>query len=204
MSSILKLFANPTLAEILGLLFLNPDEEFYQLDLAKRTQKALIQVQRALKILEEIGLVSSTRRGRMIYYKIVKSHPAFEDLKRLFLKTISLDESIRQALLPLGEDIQAAFIFGSIARVDESPDSDIDLFIITDVSLREIMKVLSPLSKELSRELNPVVFGFEEFQNKTSKKDHFLLEILHSPKLWIVGNDKTLKQMATGRQAKKT
>ena len=202
MNPLIKLFANPTLVEILSLLFLNPEEEFYQSDLAKKTQKGLIQVQRAIKVLEEVGLVSSTRRGRMIYYKAVRNHPAFDDLKRLFLKTISLGNSIQQALLPFHDNICLAFIFGSVARGDESIDSDIDLFIVTDITLRELAKALGPLSKGLQRELNPVVFELSEFQNKISKNDHFLVEVLQAPKLWIIGNDRILKQMLKGRQVK--
>ncbi len=49
------------------------------------------------------------------------------------------------------------------------------------------MKALGPLSRELDRELNPVVFGIEEFQEKISKKDHFLMSVMHEPKLWVAG-----------------
>ncbi len=204
MNPIFKLFANPTLAEILNLLFTSPEEEFYQSDLAKKTKKSLVQVQRAVKTLEEIGLISSTHQGRMIYYTATKTHPAFDDIKNLFLKTTSLNRSIEHALLPFLNNIPAAFIFGSIARGTESPNSDIDLFILTDITLREITKALSPLTKELRRELNPVVFEPKEFQNRISKNDHFLTEILQTPKLWIIGDDKILKQMGTRRQAKET
>ena len=204
MNSILKLFANPTLAEVLSLLFLNPEEEFYQSDLARKTCKGLIQVQRAIKTLEEIGLVSSIRRGRMVYYKAIKKHPAFDDLKRLFLKTLSLGENIQQALNPLHKSIPLAFIFGSVARGDESIDSDIDLFLVTELTLREIAKALGPLSKELQRELNPVVFEPTEFQNKISKNDHFLVEVLQAPKLWIIGNDRILKQLVKRRKTEET
>ncbi len=140
----------------------------------------------------------------MVYYKAVQSHPVFDELKKIFLKTTSFSESIKQALLPFQNNILAAFIFGSIAKGNESTDSDIDLFILANVTLREITKALNPLSKDLQRELNPVVFAPEEFQNKTSKNDHFLLEILKTPKLWIIGNDKILDQMTAGRQVKET
>jgi len=93
MDPLVKLFANPSLVEILNLFLLNPEEEFYQSDIAKKTNKALMQVQRPLKTLKEIGLISSVQRGRMVYYQAVRTHPAFEDLKRLFLKTLSLGES---------------------------------------------------------------------------------------------------------------
>lgn len=202
MDPLVKLFANPSLVEILNLFLLNPEEEFYQSDIAKKTNKALMQVQRSLKILKEIGLISSIQRGRMVYYRAVRTHPAFEDLKRLFLKTLSLGESIRQALRPFCDKIHSAFIFGSVAKGDESLDSDIDLFIIADLTLRELSKALSPLSKKFRRELNPVIFNQSEFQKKISKKDHFLIEVMGTPKLWIIGNENDLKQLAKRRKTK--
>ncbi len=204
MSPLLKLFSNSTLAEILSLFLLNPEQEYYQADIAQKTKKALMQVQRSLKTLKEIGIISSIAKGRMVYYKVIKTHPAFEDLKRLFLKTISLGDGIFQALSPFQNKIFCAFIFGSVAKGNESMDSDIDLFIIGDLTLRELSKALSPLSKGLQRELNPVVFGQEEFQKRIASKDHFLIEILNSPKIWITGNESDFKQLAKGRKVKST
>lgn len=204
MSPIVKLFATPTLAEILNLFLQNPEEEFYQSDIVKKAAKALMQVQRVLKTLKEVGLISSVHRGRMVYYRAVKSHPAFEDLKNLFLKTISLGDGIRHALMPFQDKISFAFIFGSVARGDESLDSDIDLFIIADLTLRELSKALGPLSRGLQKELNPVLFGPHEFQKRISKKDHFLIKVLDAPKLWIMGNENELKQLVKRRKAKGT
>ena len=202
MDSIVKLFANPSLVEILTLFLLNPEDEFYQSDIVKKTNKALMQVQRALKTLKGIGLISSIPHGRMIYYRAVRSHPAFEDLKHLFLKTLSLGESVRQALRPFSDKIHSTFIFGSVAKGNESLDSDIDLFIIADLTLRELSKALSPLSKKLHRELNPVIFKRSEFQKRISGKDHFLIEVMSAPKLWIIGNENELKQLVKRRKIK--
>ena len=200
MTPFLKLFANPSLAETLGLFLLNPGEEFYQSDIVKKTGHALMQVQRALKILEEIGLISSVKRGRMVYYKAVRTHPGFEDLKKLFFKTVGLGDSIRKALMPFYNKINAAFIFGSIARGDESTDSDIDLFIIADLTLRELSKALGPLSKELQRELNPVLFSRDEFLKRISDKDHFMTEIVNTPKIWIIGEKNEFENMVKRRK----
>jgi predicted nucleotidyltransferase len=187
MNPFLKLFANPSLAETLGLFLFNPEDEFYQSDVVKKVGHALVQVQRALKTLEEIGLISSVKRGRMVYYKAIRTHPGFEDLKRLFFKTVGLGENIRKALMLFHNKIDAAFIFGSIARGNESTDSDIDLFIIADLTLRKLSKALGPLSKELQRELNPVLFSRDEFLKRISDKDHFMTEIVNTPKIWIIG-----------------
>lgn len=195
MNPISKLFANPTLVEVLGLFLQSPEEELYQTEIVKKTHKSLMQVQRSLKILEEVGLIVASREGRMVYYKAVRNHPAFEDLKRLFFKTVALGDTLRKALLPFKSRIHLAFIFGSVARGEESADSDIDLFVLADTTLRELSKVFGPLSKQLQRELNPVVFGSLEFKKRLLEKDHFLLQVIDSPKLWIIGDENELKQL---------
>ncbi len=195
MPSILKLFANPTLPAILSLFLLNPDEELYQSDIAKRIDKALMQVQRALKTLEEIGLVTITRRGKMVYYKARRDHPAFADLRHLFLKTIVFENTILKTLHPYRDKIDFAFIFGSYATGEESSSSDIDLFLVCNISLRELSKVLSPLSEKLQRELNPVIIGQKEFKKRILGKDHFVLKVISSPKIWIIGNESNFERL---------
>jgi predicted nucleotidyltransferase len=202
MNPFLKLFANPSLAETLGLFLLNPEEEFYQAHIVKKIGHGLIQVQRALKILEEIGLISSLKRGRMVYYRAIRTHPGFEDLKKLFFKTLALGESIRKALMLFHSKIYWAFIFGSVARGDESTDSDIDLFIIADLTLRELSKALGPLSKELQRELNPILFSREEFLKRFSDKDHFIIEVTNAKKIWILGDENEFKNMVKEEKLK--
>lgn len=128
MNRIVKIFANQTLVDVLSLFLQNSDEELYQADIVKRTGKALMQVQRTLKTLQEVGLITSSQRGRLVYYKIVKTHPIYEDLKKMLLKTVALGDAIRLALTSLDNKIRYAFIFGSIAQGTESVDSDIDLF----------------------------------------------------------------------------
>ncbi len=202
MNPLLKLFANPTLAVTLSLFLLNPDEEFYQSAIVKKTKFALVQVQRALKILEEIGLITSVKRGRMVYYQAARTFPGFEDLKNLFFKTIALGENIRQALMPFGEKIHFAFIFGSVAKGKESADSDIDLFIVADLSLRELSKALGPLSKELQRDLNPVLFDRAELMKRISEKDHFITEVIDAAKIWIIGDENEFENMGKRRKTK--
>lgn len=202
MSPFLKLFANPSLAETLGLFLLNPETEFCQSAIVKKTHHALVQVQRAVKTLEEIGLVSSERRGRMVYYKAIRSHPGFEDLKRLFLKTIVIGDCIRDAFGPMAEKIDWAFIYGSVASGQESADSDIDLFIIADLTLKELSKALGPLSRNLGRELNPILLKKEEFLKRVQNNDHFVAEIVNVSKIWLIGDEDEFKNMVKRRKNK--
>jgi len=108
-STLAELFPNPTLVKVLSLFLLHPEKEFYQRGIAASTGNALLQVQRALKRIERAGLVTKTRRGNMLYYQADRLHPAFEDLQRVFLKTVALGDVLREALAPLGDKAQTGF-----------------------------------------------------------------------------------------------
>jgi len=137
----------------------------------------------------------------MVYYKAIRTFPGFEDLKNLFFKTVGLGENIRTALDTVINKIDFVFIFGSVAKNEESITSDIDLFIIGKIGLRELTKFLSPLGRDLQREMNLVVFDPREFQKRVLNKDHFLEEVIDSKKIWIIGSENEFKKLVKRREA---
>jgi predicted nucleotidyltransferase len=196
MSTLAELFPNPALVEVLSLFLLHPENEFYQRGIAEATGNVLRQVQRALQRIERAGLVIKTRRGNMVYYKAERMHPAFEDLKRVFLKTVALGDVLRGALAPLEDRVKMAFIFGSLAQGRETAQSDIDLFLVGELSLRETTKILGPITAELGREFNPVVYLPEEFKTKARENHHFITEVIRGSKIWLIGNEEELAKLA--------
>jgi predicted nucleotidyltransferase len=194
-SSLAELFPNPALVEVLSLFLLHPEKEFYQRGIAEATGNALRQVQRALTRIEHAGLVTKTRRGNMVYYQAEMMHPAFEDLKRAFLKTVALGDALREAIAPISTRVKLAFVFGSLAHGEENARSDIDLFLVGELSLREITKLVGPFVSELGREFNPVVYPLEEFKKKVKEKHHFITEVMRGPKIWLIGSDDELAHL---------
>jgi len=195
LSSLAELFPNPALVRVLSLFLLHPEEEFYQRDIAETTGNALLQVQRALKRVERAGLVTKTKRGNIVYYKADRMHPAFEDLKRVFLKTVALGDVLRDALAPLADRVKLAFIFGSLAQGKETAQSDIDLFLVGGITLREASRALGGVVSELGREINPVVYPVAEFKKKVKEGHHFMSELIRGPKIWLIGNEDELKRI---------
>lgn len=204
LSTLAELFPNPALVKVLSLFLLHPETEFYQRGMAESTGNALLQVQRALKRIERTGLVTKTKRGNMVYYKSDRMHPAFEDLKRVFLKTVALGDALREALAPLADKVKLAFIYGSLAQGKETAQSDIDLFLVGELSLRETTKILGSIVPELGREFNPVVYPPEEFKKKARENHHFINEVIRGPKIWLIGNEDELGKLAEGRPAAAT
>lgn len=187
------LFASGTLARLLTTFLTRPEAALYQKELADGAGTGLYAVQRELARLERAGLVVRTPRGNRVYYRANRSHPAFEDLKRVILKTMGLGDALRAALTPLADRVRVAFIYGSLARGDETAGSDIDLLLVGDLTLREASAILGPVGRDLGREFNATVYPPEEFRTKAREGHHFISEVLRGKKIFLIGDKVDLK-----------
>ena len=76
------------------------------------------------------------------------------------------------------KQVKLAFFFGSCARDEQNTESDIDLLILGDVSLREISSELKKAEDELGRTINPVIYNHESFLTKLHAGDPFLTDVV--------------------------
>lgn len=185
------IFATPTLAALLAVLALEPERRFFQRELVDATGSSLYLVQRELKRLERAGLVHRTPRGRQVEYEANTAHPAFAGLREALLRTAGLGERIRMALAA-ADNVELAFVFGSMARGEDSADSDLDLMIVGEVGLRELSALLIPVLRDMGREPNIVVLTMGELRTRSAQAEHFVATVLGEPKIWIVGDDEQL------------
>ena len=187
-----RLFPSPALLAVLSVVMLHPDQDFYQSEIAARAGYSLLQVQRALARIEQAGLISKKYRGRRASYAVERQHPTFEDFRRILIKTVGLREPLLTALEPLSNQIQLAFVFGSMVSGTESASSDIDLLIIGQISSRKLSGLLGSVARDLGREINPVVYPQGEFRQKYQAKNRFVHELVASPKIWLIGSENDL------------
>src|SRR3972149_6329398 len=108
---------------ILALLYGHPDEAYYLRQLARSTGSGLGAVQREIKRLTESGIARRTVRGRQVFYQANPDCPLFAELKSLVVKTTGVAEVLRTAVTPLAGRIQLAFVYGSIARLEQKSAS---------------------------------------------------------------------------------
>ena len=189
------LFASRTLARLLTTFLTHSEKDFYQKELAEATRAGLYTVQRELARLEKAGLVTRMPRGNRVYYRAHRDHPAFEDLKRVILKTMGLGEALHAALASLTDRVRVAFVYGSLARGEEKAGSDIDVLLVGELSLREASTVLGPVGRELGREFNPAVYPPDEFKAKVAEGQHFVREVLKGEKIFLVGDVHELERI---------
>ncbi len=191
-----QLFASDTLVALLRVFLLNPENAFYQRELADAARTGLYAVQQELARLERVGLVVKAPRGNRAYYRADRSHPAFEDLKRVVIKTVGLGDALRTALAPLKDRVRVAFVYGSYAKGQETAGSDIDLLLIGRVTAREAATFLGSVGRDLGREFNAVVYSPDEFSRKSREGQHFITEVLKGPKVFLVGSQHELARLA--------
>jgi predicted nucleotidyltransferase len=190
--SLARLFPNPAMLDVLGLVLIHPDEQFYQREIAERVGTTVLQAQRALKRIQDAGLVEKTRRGNRAYYKAHRQHPAYEDLRKMLLKTVGLGDQLREALRSVEGHVRLAFVYGSMASGTDIASSDVDLFIVGQLSSREAARLLGPLGRSLDREFNPTIYPEKEFRSKARSGNPFIREVLSGPKIWLVGGSHEL------------
>lgn len=182
-----KLFTSKTRVKLLTLFLLNPETEIYVREIVRRVGENNNAVRRELKNLEEIGLLSSMKKGNLRYYTVNKKMSIFSELTNIILKTEAVGKILIENLIRLGK-IRAAFIYGSFAEGSAGGKSDIDLFIIGRVNEGELIRNIDKLEKQLSREINYVLFTEEEVNERIKNKDPFITNVLKEKKVMLMGD----------------
>jgi hypothetical protein len=185
-----------TRSSLLALLYGHVDERFYLRQMIRAVGGGNGAVQRELKCLADLGLVVRRTQGNQVLYQANTQGPLFSEIKSLITKTVGVHDAIRSALAGLGSEVQLAFVYGSVASLQERADSDVDLMIVGDVQFGEVVSALGPAQRTLGREINPAVFPASEFRSKLSSGNHFLQAVMKGKKVFVVGNEHELTELA--------
>jgi hypothetical protein len=111
---------------VLALLFGQPGRSFYATELIGLAGAGSGAVQRELARLSASGLVTLRLVGNQKHYQANPDAPVFAELCSVVRETMGLVEPPRAALAPLAARIEAAFVYGSVAKGEERVVSDID------------------------------------------------------------------------------
>lgn len=181
---------------VLGLLLLRPEQALHGREIARRTGLPAGTITRELTKLAQVGLLRRERRGNQQIYAADTNSPVFSELASILRKTSGLADVLRDALEPLSGSLQLAFVFGSVAQGRETAGSDVDLMLVGDLTFREAIEALHPAQVTVGREINPQLYSPFELADKARNQDPFLAEVLARPKLFLIGNNDDLAELA--------
>ena len=179
-----------TQQRVLGYLFGQPERTFFANELIALTGGGSGAVQRELKRLETSGLLKTERRGNQKHYQANENSPIYAELCGIVQKTFGLAGPLKNALTSFAEQIQAAFIFGSVAKNRDTASSDIDLMVISDsLAYADLYTRLTEVEQQLGRQINPTIYTREELLRRINDDNAFVSRVLNQAKIWLIGNE---------------
>lgn len=175
---------------VLAVLFGAPDRSFYANEVIALAQSGTGAVQRELADLSAAGLLSVSKQGNQKHYQANASAPVFAELRGLVLKTMGLADVLRTALAPLAAQIDVAFIYGSVARQQDTAQSDVDVMIVSStLGYGEVFGALEGASVSLGRKVNPTLYTPADLAKRVQSDNAFITRVWQQPKIWLIGSE---------------
>ncbi len=182
-----------TQQRVLGCLFGEPGRTFSISELIQTTGAGSGAVQREVARLAGSGLVLMTPLGNQKRYHANPDAPIHDELVSIGRNTFGLAAPLREALAPLANRVQMAFVYGSVAKGSDTAASDIDLMLVTeDLTYPEVMAALHPLIERLGRDINPTLYTPADLRKRIAAGNSFITRVLAQPRLWLIGGEHDL------------
>jgi len=179
---------------VLAVLFGSPDRSFYANELIALARSGTGAVQRELASLLAAGLVTVRDQGNQKHYQANAASPVFAELRGLVLKTVGLADVLRAALAPLEDQVAAAFVYGSVARQQDTAASDVDVLIVSDaLGYAEVFGALEGAAQTLGRAINPTLYTRAELARRRAQDNAFVTRVLDQPRIWLMGDEEVLR-----------
>lgn len=148
-------------------------------------------VRRELLNLKKAGLLTSSKDGNKIMYKIDKSCPIIWELRSMFFKESKIGKTLYEKLIPI-EGIKVVIVTEVFLKSNHENNTDIDLLFIGDMKIRELSQVMSSLEKDLDRVIRFAAMRVEDFEFGKKKQDPILMNALSKDKIILIGKDSDL------------
>jgi predicted nucleotidyltransferase len=181
---------------VLGLLFGRPGKSFYTNEIVRFANMGRGTVKRELERLVSACLMHLKREGNQLHYQANAHFPIFDELLGIVKKTFGIADVIRSALLSFVKEIELAFVYGSVARGEETASSDIDLMVVSElIAYSELMVELANAEKSLGRTINPTIYTMKQLKTKFKKDNAFVVKVMKQQKLWIKGSNDDVRKI---------
>jgi predicted nucleotidyltransferase len=178
-------------ARLLAHFAVHPDRREHGRALERHTGLGKRSLQAELERLESMGLVRRESAGRRIVYVRDSTNPQWRAIDSL-VGAYAPAEVLRDVLRDV-PGVEAAFIFGSMARGDARPDSDIDLLVYGDaIRDGDVGGALLDAALVLDRSVDTKLYNRERFLRDARPDASFLPRALTGPKHWLIGSEQNL------------
>ncbi len=155
------ILGNASRYKVLKLFLKNPKKEFYATQVRKKTGLSKTTTGKRLRELREQEIIKLREEANAKFYRLKKENP--------FVKQMKILISLANILPAFQEFKEEAYIYGSVARGEDTEKSDLDLLVITEKEETKIIQEINHISKEIERKINPIIFtpiGYSKLPDK--------------------------------------
>jgi uncharacterized protein len=185
-SSLASLFPSMAMARLVVLFAVHPGGRFHVRELIRRTGLSSASLQHELRRLAEIGALVREDEGGRTFHRADDEHPAWRAWMLLMRSGARPTNVLREALVDAA-GIDMAFVFGSWARGDARPDSDVDVLLVgSDEARAGAGRLLAEAELLIGRPLDVIGYDPDDFATR-AESSTFLRAILREPRIWLRG-----------------
>lgn len=199
MTSIAHFLLGQTRTSVLSALFLHPEKSLHVRALARVTGASAGSLHRELAALSSLGLLLRQEVGRQVHYQANPKCLVFAELAGLLRKTAGLADVLRVAMLPLGEKVTLAFVYGSVASGTERVGSGVDVMVLGQAGFADLALAFADVANALGREVNPTPMSVQNFVSKYVERDGFVCNVVANPKIWLIGGEDDFAKLVAHR-----
>lgn len=178
--------------KLLSVLLLNPDRSFYKRELIRLTGLGVRSLLKELDVLTITDIIRKSTVGNQHHYQANPDCPIYPELVSIVKKTFGISDVLRSAIEPIAQSIDYAGVYGSVAKGNETPRSDIDVLIIGTVRLDDAYDAFHPAETALNREIHPKIYLPNEWKDLTAAPNPFIVSLLETPMLHIHGDSNVI------------
>lgn len=194
-SALQATFASPAMARLLLYFALHPDEPLHIRELYRRTGLGMASLQKELDRFQRLGIIEKGREGRLLVYRLNLASERWRALRALVRQLADPSEVLREAFTGV-PGVEAAFVFGSQARGDTRPDSDVDLLVVADEpASRAVQDPLSEAESLMGRDVDVITYSPAGLRERMRAGNDFLRRVSREPKQWIAGEPRAWSEL---------
>ncbi|MCB0283063.1 MAG: ArsR family transcriptional regulator [Calditrichae bacterium] len=169
-----SLITSQTRIKLLLKFFLNPKNRGYLRQLASEFGESTNSIRIELNKLTDAKILTSKSEGRNVIYNANTTHPLFDDIRSIVLKSTGIDKVVNDIIKKLGS-IDLAFIRGDYATGKDS--GLIDLVLVGEqINTQEMERVRQKTEALIDRKIAVLILTPSEFEGlKDAIKDENIL-----------------------------
>lgn len=180
-----KLFTSKNRVKLMEYFILNNKDGRLR-EISRDLKMPVSALSRELKNLLELGIIKKQRN----VFSENKGCNYIDDLANILIKTDSFRFELEKAI---NKNLDFSFVFGSFANNNYNPNSDIDLFVVGEISNFSLNKKLKPVEKKIGREINPVIWPLNDLKSKSQSS--FIRNIRNNKIIMVKGTENELRKI---------